>query len=141
MGDSRIVGGGQNNSPIIAATVRQVVPGVNALDVYAAGPSGDQYVSRSSNATPGRCNITTSPTQIFAANLNRIGLLVQNVERQQIFFGWSSALSVANPGGIMGPTVTTSGDGGALKITDYTGEVWGVLVSGDGDVFCSEFVR
>jgi len=140
MGDSRIVSGGQNNAPIIAATVRQLA-GANPLDVSLAGVSGEQLFTRSSIANPSRVNINTSPTQIFVSNPNRLGLWVQNVERQQVFFGWSSALTVANPGGIIGPTNTTSGDGGVMKVTDYTGEVWGIMVSGDGDVFCSEFVK
>ena len=138
--DVRIVSGGQNNTPITAATLRRL-PGGNPLDVSFVGPSGEQYLTRSSTANYGRKNITTVPTKVIASNPLRLGCWVQNLESQQAIIGWDQNLSVANPGGILTPTANSSGDGGVAKITDYTGDVYMVVASGDLDVAFSEFVR
>lgn len=138
--DVRIVGNGQNNAPITAATVRRL-ENSNPVDVALTGPSGEQYISRSSQANYGRVNVGTTATQIIASNPNRLGFLVQNLERQQMPIGWDSSVTVRAAGALLGPTSNSSGDGGKIIVTDYTGPVFGILASGDADVVYSEFVR
>ena len=141
MADIRIVGGDQNNRPIIAATVRSLNES-NPLDVISVGPSGEQLNFKSSQANYGRVNVGTSTTLIIASNPNRVGLLVQNLERQQMFLGLSSNLTVMQAGGILKPSSSgSSGDGGVFSVTDYTGPVYGMTVSGDVDVFYQEYIR
>lgn len=113
----------------------------NPLSVALTGPSGEQYPNRSSSCNYGRKNVTTAATKILSSNANRLGLAIQNLERQQLAYGFDSSLTVINGAGFLAPAQVSSGDGGFYDNTDYTGEVWGILASGDGDVGFQEFVK
>lgn len=115
----------------------------NPLTVSIAGPSGEQYPNRSSAANYGRKNITTSATKILSSNPNRLALLIQNLENQQAIIGFSPEVTVIAPGGFLSPIsgAAGSGDGGVYNNSDYTGEVWGIVASGDLDVAYQEFVK
>ena len=65
---------------------------------------------------------------------------MQNAEGQHVGVGFDSSLAMAAPGAFLAPTTNSSGDGGIYKSSDYTGEVWGVVASGDADVFYQEYV-
>lgn len=138
--DVRIVNGDQNNTPIISATVRNLAQ-ARPLDVALTGPSGEQYATRASGANYGRVNVGASATQIIASNVNRLALIVQNVENKQMHLGWDSSLTPLNAGIILQPITNNSGDGGWVSITDYTGPVFGIMASGDADSRYSEFVK
>lgn len=137
--DIRITSGGQNNRPIVAATVESLAIS-NPLDVILTGPSGEQYPSRSRSANFGRVNVTNAATQVLASNKDRLGFIVQNLESQQLSIGFASTITVRN-GVFLAPTANSSGDGGIMIVTDYTGEVHAITASGDVDVSYAEFVR
>ena len=144
MADSRIVSGGQNETPIRAADVVRLLRR-DVLAVVLANPSGDLVnpggdggTSQASAATYGRKNVSTAATLIVSANSGRKNAFVQNLERQQIVLGFDSSLTVLNGGVALHPTsANSSGDGGRFS-TDYTGDIYGIVASGDLDVRYSE---
>lgn len=113
----------------------------SAQNMMQVGPSGEQIVQKSDRANYGRKNVTNIPTKILSSNKNRVGCFVQNLEGQLMAIGFDLAMTFTNLGGMLTPTISNSGDGGAIELVDYTGEVWGVVPAGDSDVAYSEFLR
>lgn len=126
------------NSAIKATVLNKI--NSNMLSVALAGPSGEQYPNRSSSCNYGRKNVGTGATKVIASNPNRLGITLQNLEPQQMALGFSASLTFINLGGILSPTSASSGDGGFYSNTDYKGDVYCVVASGDADVAFQEFV-
>ena len=136
--DVRIIRDGQNTTPVVAATIRSGAQG-NPLDVSLSGPSGEQIGFSARTGSYGRKNITTTPILILDSNPNRAGALVQNVDAQQVFLGLDASITPRVAGTCLRPIDSSSGDGGAKRWGRYKGPIYGVVASGDADVFYEEY--
>lgn len=121
----------------IKGTVRDYANS-NPVAVVLTNVSGDTYNGAHVRQTPSavykRVNVTTAATLIWASNPSRISAYVQNMERQQLFIGFDTDLTPINGGILLAPTANNSGDGGNFSIDSYTGPIYAVLATGDGDV-------
>ena len=129
-GDYALVDGA---APSVRATVKDYT-NANPLVVSLANATGDVYNAneprRVTTGTFQNVQVTTTATQILAANPSRLSAVVQNVDEQQIAIGLSSSVTVAS-GLYLAPVSGSSGDGGVFGVSGYTGAIFGITASGD----------
>lgn len=89
-----------------------------------------------SATTPGfgTVSVTTTATQILAADSNRRSALIRNADSNTVLFlGFTSGVTTANglPLGSAGAS-GANGNGGTVIYT-HTGDIWGIVSSGTAD--------
>lgn len=73
--------------------------------------------------------VTTSATEIVAANSKRVGLLVSNATNAEIFVGPTNAVTVVN-----GLVIAAKGNFGDSGKFSWKGSMFGIVNSGTADV-------